>query len=146
MVEPVTPAQRTRPTPVHSPVGSWSLTRPEQLGPLRRAVAHLAQRRTGDDGSRAADHVVLVVSELATNSLKYGAQPVTVAMSPHGPGWLVDVRDAAVGAVPRLYPHEPGRMGGHGLTIVTRLSTAWGWQVEDDRKSVWAVVPSLPRP
>jgi two-component sensor histidine kinase len=80
----------------------------------------------------------LVFEELATNGVRHGSPPVQVTVSVADQGWLVVVSDSATDCVPTpAQGRDPGR-GGLGLTIVTRLSRACGWYVDDARKHVWA--------
>ena len=146
MPETETPAEHACPPLAGPSAGSWALTGAEQLGPLRRDVVRAVHEADGTPEDVAA-RVVLIVSELATNALKYGSGPVTVSVGRAEGCWLVGVRDGDGGTPPNVYPHEGGRIGGHGLTIVARLSSRWGWHrtgTDRGHKCVWALVPRAP--
>ncbi len=144
MVEPYGPCPPVPSPEAAGPVlGSWPLTQAGELAGLRRSVAEIV-----DDGAgrpaREEQLLLLVLCELATNALRHGAGPGVVTLSEHGPSWLVDVRDRAGGQTPAHRPTDDGRAGGHGLRILARATTEWGWYPEPGRraKHVWAVVPT----
>jgi hypothetical protein len=85
----------------------------------------------------------LGVSELVTNAILHGANPIQVRVrgTHHHP--RVEVRDASVDT-----PVLPGPLAlersddllltfGRGLSIVARSSVAWGAEIEQDGKVVW---------
>ncbi|MCX4715233.1 ATP-binding protein [Streptomyces virginiae] len=83
-----------------------------------------------------ADDMLLCVSELATNALRYGVPP--------GRGYLLRMygfEDATV----RIEVHDGGpgfsriteRPHGHGLALVAALSDAWGVLARTPGKIVW---------
>ena len=86
----------------------------------------------------------LGVSELVANALLHGAKPVQVRVrGTHGHP-RVEVRDASVQqpVLPRPTSHDADdllRTFGRGLSIVARVSTAWGAEIERDGKVVWFV-------
>lgn len=132
------------------PARSWSLTQARELAHLRRAAGELLLSRQGAaDGAQPAgtadeSRFLLVLSELATNALKYGAEPITVTLHPHDAGWLIQVRDANGDQPPVPRPPDPRRIGGNGLLILDAASTTWGWYRDPDNerfKRVWALVP-----
>lgn len=129
----------TPPADAGSPVGSWPLTGPEELGALRRS-ATLALRP--EPREETAQRVLLVLSELATNALKYGSQPVTASLHAVDGGWLVDVQDANWRTPPGSRARDDQRPGGYGLRILDAVTTAWGWYPGDGVKHVWAVLPA----
>jgi anti-sigma regulatory factor (Ser/Thr protein kinase) len=83
------------------------------------------------------EDVRLVVSEFATNAVLHARTPFTVGLGSTDRSVLVAVRDGAV-AVPVAVVAELLAVGGRGLHIVDRLSTAWGVVAGDASKSVWA--------
>jgi serine/threonine-protein kinase RsbW len=150
MAEPQGPRRPSAPPPaVGTLLGSWTLTRAEELAGLRRATTEALRLRSSPwngsagDGLRADQLLLLILSELATNALKYGTQPITVSVHDQGDCWLVDVRDANWRTPPGHRPRDDGRAGGHGLRILDTATTAWGWYpgLDDGVKHVWAAVP-----
>lgn len=85
-----------------------------------------------------ADAAALVVSELATNAVLHARTPFTVRL-------LLDARGGVRLEVVDGSPRRPDRRThsadaatGRGLAIVAELSEAWGVDVTDDGKTVWA--------
>lgn len=144
------PPPEERPSEVEGhPLGTWHLSRVEDLAELR---AHVAASAGGPEISEASGPagglLVLVVNELATNGLKYGTPPLAVSLSQTSDGWLVNVRDGRSDKPPVPQPPALARPGGHGLRIVASASTAWGWYRDDvgtPGKHVWAHVPARAR-
>ncbi|WP_171109801.1 MULTISPECIES: SpoIIE family protein phosphatase [unclassified Streptomyces] len=98
--------------------------------------ALLVQWRTRDD---TRDNVLLVVSELVANAVRFAGGPITVRLIRAGHGLLCEVGDTGNGR-PRL-----GRNGllddrGRGLHVVHSLTTRWGVRWTDTGKVVWAAV------
>ncbi|ABS01595.1 putative anti-sigma regulatory factor, serine/threonine protein kinase [Kineococcus radiotolerans SRS30216 = ATCC BAA-149] len=83
------------------------------------------------------DDATLLVTELVTNSLRYGAPPLTVRVVCDGTAGLrVMVSDGDPGApVPRTAGAEDE--SGRGTTLVDYISDAWGVEPHEDGKTVW---------
>ena len=117
------------------PVAAWTLRSTADLRLLRRALhdaLHTARQVTGP--------VVLTASELATNALRHGVPPVVVALARVEGGYLLDVADGSIDAVPTYSTYRPAGEGGFGLYLVGRLADEVGWYAADGRKHVWAVL------
>ncbi|MFF6916349.1 SpoIIE family protein phosphatase [Streptomyces sp. NPDC012466] len=98
--------------------------------------ALLRQWRTRDDTRYS---MMLLVSELVTNAVRYAAGPVTVRLIRSGHGLLCEVGDTGNGR-PRVRRVDLLADGGRGLSIVHRLTTRWGVRWTDTGKVVWAEV------
>ncbi|MEV8055134.1 ATP-binding protein [Streptomyces antimycoticus] len=94
-----------------------------------------------DIGDGPLDDVLLVASELVTNSIRYGSEPgdsLCVALA-HGPDNVtIEVHDTRRRR-PHLKPESVERNRGRGLFIVDALAT-WGVRDRPFGKIVWAVV------
>jgi anti-sigma regulatory factor (Ser/Thr protein kinase) len=87
------------------------------------------------------DSVVLMVSELATNSVRHADTEFRVAVAVTRRQIRVEVSDAGSG-VPTRRSTTPADLSGRGLAIVEKLASDWG--VRRDRaggKTVWFTVP-----
>ncbi|MFG2323524.1 ATP-binding protein [Streptomyces sp. NPDC048568] len=73
----------------------------------------------------AADDIRLVASELVTNATRHAPGPGSLELrrAHHGRTLLITVRDTSP-VMPQPQPADPRRIGGHGLRIVSALSSA----------------------
>jgi anti-sigma regulatory factor (Ser/Thr protein kinase) len=99
----------------------------------RRAIEGLSDRIAADVGP----DVKLLVSELITNSVKYGGNgEVTLKVEAEDPRKLrVEVIDQGVGFVPVARDRPATDVGGWGLHLVQTLSNRWG--VYEGSTHVW---------
>ncbi|MDQ4124981.1 MAG: ATP-binding protein [Actinomycetota bacterium] len=81
--------------------------------------------------------VMLLVSELVTNSVKYGEHgALRLQIEAKGPRRLrVEVVDQGVGFVPQARDRPLGEPGGWGLHLVEALTDRWG--VYEGSTHVW---------
>ncbi|MGJ5755805.1 serine phosphatase RsbU (regulator of sigma subunit) [Streptomyces puniciscabiei] len=117
---------------------AWRL--PARYDAPARARAYvcalLRQWSTRDD---TRDNVLLLISELVTNAVRFATGPITVRLIRAGHGVLCEVGDTGSGR-PRLRPVGLLDDGGRGLHVVHRLTTRWGVRWTDTGKVVWAEV------
>jgi anti-sigma regulatory factor (Ser/Thr protein kinase) len=99
----------------------------------RRAIERLDDRIAPD----VAPDVKLLVSELITNSVKYGGDgEVTLRVDTDSPRKLrVEVIDQGAGFVPAARTRPATEVGGWGLHLVQTLSDRWG--VYEGSTHVW---------
>jgi anti-sigma regulatory factor (Ser/Thr protein kinase) len=99
----------------------------------RRAIERLGDRIDAD----IAPDVQLLVTELITNSVKYGGEgEVTLKVRLHGARRLrVEVVDQGAGFVPVARNRPATEVGGWGLHLVQTLSNRWG--VYEGSTHVW---------
>jgi anti-sigma regulatory factor (Ser/Thr protein kinase) len=110
------------------------------------AVVATARRHAVDvcrdqlDDSRCED-LALAVSELVTNAIRYGREPVTFAVRQVGARVRVEVTDANP-APPAVIETAPEQLatGRRGLTLVAGLARRWGWEPAGEGKRVWCEI------
>ncbi|MGW9597117.1 SpoIIE family protein phosphatase [Streptomyces chartreusis] len=85
------------------------------------------------------DSVLLVVSELVANAVRFAQGPITLRMIRTGNGLLCEVGDTGNGR-PRLGRNELLDDAGRGLHVVHGLTTRWGVRWTDTGKVVWASI------
>jgi anti-sigma regulatory factor (Ser/Thr protein kinase) len=84
---------------------------------------------------------LLVLSELVTNAVLHGAEPIEVYVSRDDDLLRIEVSDGGSrgdGVTPRT--HDDPRPGGRGLHIVNSLASRWGTTDNDGGKTVWAEI------
>ncbi len=89
-------------------------------------------------GETVADHVALMVSELASNAVLHARTPYSVTASRHGDLVRVEVRDGS-SLMPHVRQYSLEAPTGRGLRIVDSLATRWGVEPGDagEGKTVW---------
>lgn len=96
----------------------------ESIREARRFVAgfltRLCQKHGVEVSSRAAGAAELVASELVTNACKYAPGPCVLNVELAGAAVEITVWDTNP-ALPVVCAPDPGRIGGHGLEIVTAM-------------------------
>jgi anti-sigma regulatory factor (Ser/Thr protein kinase) len=99
----------------------------------RRAV----ERLSGTVSDEVIPEVKLLVSELITNSVKYGGEgQITLCLDAKGPHKLrAEVIDQGGGFVPVARTRPATEVGGWGLHLVQTLSNRWG--VHQGSTHVW---------
>jgi anti-sigma regulatory factor (Ser/Thr protein kinase) len=85
------------------------------------------------------DDLALAVSELVTNAIRHGGEPVTLTIVPKDGVVRVEVTD---GSPALLSAPEPGELdpGRRGLRLVAAVCRDWGWHPLDGGKCVWCEV------
>lgn len=107
-----------------------------QQGP--RQARQAVQQWSADLGLGAlADDLLLIVSELVTNAVRYGAPPVRVSVTVDDRSVTVGVVDAAR-SLPQLRLAHDDAESGRGLLLLSLLSTEHGVRPQAPGKVVWA--------
>ncbi|MGW5778168.1 SpoIIE family protein phosphatase [Streptomyces sp. NPDC003863] len=122
----------------HLPPGElaeWEI--PYVLSAAATARTHVQDRLRRWNHPADPFTVTLVVSELVTNALRYGAAPVVLRLIADGPSLICEVSDAGQ-AAPHLRHAKAVDEGGRGLLICASLADNWGVRHTDDGKTVWA--------
>ena len=90
--------------------------------------------------------IELVASELVTNAVQHVGGAIGYRLGLEGETLRIEVTDGASDRLPVLLKILPGAEHGRGLHIVEALSTAWGFTLDGDSKTVWADLHlNLPR-
>jgi anti-sigma regulatory factor (Ser/Thr protein kinase) len=99
--------------------------------PRTPQAAFLARRALDDlDGSidpKVLPDVRLLVSELITNSVKYGGDgPVRLEVHASDQTVRAEIVDQGAGFTPKVRDDDLDRVGGWGLHLTERLTSRWG--------------------
>ncbi len=79
----------------------------------------------------------LLASELVTNALRYGQQPMRMVARRADGGLRVEIYDSRTGEAPRVSQADPEAVSGRGMVIVDALASRWGWSEFGGSKQVW---------
>ncbi|GGM96257.1 ATP-binding SpoIIE family protein phosphatase [Streptomyces fuscichromogenes] len=115
---------------------TWRLPARADTAARARALA-APLLRSWHTGEQARDSMLLVVSELVTNAVRFGTGPVTVRLVHAGSRMTCEVGDTGNGR-PRPHHGDPLDDTGRGLRVVHKLTTRWGVRWTDTGKAVWA--------
>ncbi|MGW0122563.1 SpoIIE family protein phosphatase [Streptomyces sp. NPDC003327] len=124
---------RTRRLPA-SDVARWDV--PRDLAAVAPARRRAAERVAAWALPLDPYTVELVVSELVTNAVRYGAEPLTLRLLRGTTTLTAEVHDRASSA-PYLRHAKAADEGGRGLHICATLAENWGVRHTEDGKTVW---------
>jgi PAS domain S-box-containing protein len=125
---------RTRGLPP-SQVATWDIPAdPALVAPVRKQVVEQLERWELTEASFTAE---LVVSELVTNAIRYGARPIRLRLIHDAATLICEVSDASHTA-PHLRRAKTWDEGGRGLLLVAQLTQRWGSRHTADGKTIWA--------
>ncbi|GAA4885130.1 hypothetical protein GCM10023235_77680 [Kitasatospora terrestris] len=77
----------------------------------------------------------LILSELVTNAIRYGAAPIGVRLL-YGRTLICQVTDASTTS-PRMRLAAATDEGGRGLLLIAQIAQRWGTQHTDSGKTIW---------
>ena len=106
----------------------------------RRALRALLHGTSYDD---RADDAVLALSELVTNAVLHGREPLTVLLDRDGARLRVEVSDGSP-LGPSFSMLDPTAVTGRGLLLVSSCADRWGVEPTADGKRVWFEVDAAP--
>ncbi|WWR55030.1 SpoIIE family protein phosphatase [Streptomyces sp. SCSIO 30461] len=115
-------------------IAEWPVPRdPAAVGPVRAACV----RRIREWGLEQLDFAAeLVLSELITNAVNYGSDPVTVRLL-RDRALICEVSDGS-STSPRLRRARVTDEGGRGLFLVAQFAERWGTRYTSRGKVIWA--------
>jgi anti-sigma regulatory factor (Ser/Thr protein kinase) len=116
-------------------IGAWTVRGVDDVANVRALLQQAISATQVHDASH--DRVILVASELATNAVRHGSEPVTVRLLCDGTSLAVDVVDHRPDAPP-VVGKPSGGTGGFGLLLAARAAAALGWSRSARTKHVWA--------
>ncbi|MFE1825405.1 SpoIIE family protein phosphatase [Streptomyces yangpuensis] len=126
---------RTRTVPADR-IATWDLPPdPSLVADIRGAATRRLAEWGLDELSFAAE---LMLSELVTNAVRYGSEPIQVRLiHDHDRALICEVSDGSSTA-PHLRRAATTDEGGRGLFLVAQLSQAWGARYTTRGKVIWA--------
>ncbi len=121
--------------------GTWELDHGDRAPAAARG---LLRRQAASWGlpPEVTDAAELLVSELVTNAVRYGAPPVTLRLL-HTSSLTCEVHDGSQ-VTPHLRHARTVDEGGRGLFIVSRLAAHWGTRYAPEGKTIWAEIDIPP--
>jgi PAS domain S-box-containing protein len=130
---------RTRGLP-SSQVATWDIPAdPALVAPIRKQVVDQLERWGLLEATFTAE---LVVSELVTNAIRYGAPPIRLRLIHDASTLICEVSDTNHTA-PHLRRAKTWDEGGRGLLLVAQLTQRWGSRHTTEGKTIWAELALL---
>ncbi len=92
----------------------------------------------------STENALVVVSELLSNAVRHGTEPISLRLAWNGRALRIEVSDAdpRVERVTKPPPSSPAIEHGRGLALTDHLAANWGaHEARDGRgKTVWATI------
>ncbi|MER7929286.1 SpoIIE family protein phosphatase [Streptomyces sp. NPDC096057] len=125
---------RTRGLPAEQ-VATWDIPAdPSLVAPIRKQVVEQLDAWNLSEAGFTAE---LVVSELVTNAIRYGAHPIRLRLIHDAATLICEVSDTNHTA-PHLRRAKTWDEGGRGLLLVAQLTQRWGSRHTTEGKTIWA--------
>ncbi|MET7572822.1 SpoIIE family protein phosphatase [Streptomyces sp. NPDC005492] len=116
-------------------VATWDIPAdPSLVAPIRKQVVEQLDTWNLSEAGFTAE---LVVSELVTNAIRYGARPIRLRLIHDEETLICEVSDTNHTA-PHLRRAKTWDEGGRGLLLVAQLTQRWGTRHTADGKTIWA--------
>ncbi|MFD7875937.1 SpoIIE family protein phosphatase [Streptomyces sp. NPDC059766] len=116
-------------------VAEWEV--PHDPAAVSRVRAEAIRRLEAWGLGEAAFTTELILSELVTNAVRYGASPIRLRLLRDGDSLICEVADGT-STSPHLRRAAFTDEGGRGLFLVAQLSRRWGTRYTDRGKIIWA--------
>ncbi|UFR00686.1 SpoIIE family protein phosphatase [Streptomyces sp. Go40/10] len=121
-----------------SQVATWDIPAdPALVAPIRKQVVEQLDTWSLSEAAFTAE---LVVSELVTNAIRYGARPIRLRLIHEEATLICEVSDSSHTA-PHLRRAKTFDEGGRGLLLVAQLTQRWGSRHHAEGKTIWAELP-----
>ncbi|MFA7754871.1 ATP-binding SpoIIE family protein phosphatase, partial [Streptomyces sp. NRRL B-2790] len=118
-----------------SQVATWDIPAdPALVAPIRKQVGDQLEHWSLSEVTFTTE---LVVSELVTNAIRYGAHPIRLRLIQDAATLIVEVSDTNHTA-PHLRRAKTFDEGGRGLLLVAQLTERWGSRHTAEGKTIWA--------
>lgn len=117
-----------------SDVATWDI--PDDTSAVREARVLANQRLEQWGLGELQFSTELIVSELVTNAIRYGATPIRLRLLRHHGVLTCEVTDGS-STSPRLRHARTMEEGGRGLFLVAQVSRRWGYRYTGSGKSIW---------
>jgi GAF domain-containing protein/anti-sigma regulatory factor (Ser/Thr protein kinase) len=116
-------------------VAEWEVANdPAAVSPIRSACVRKLEEWGLEDLGLTTE---LILSELITNAIRYGAPPVRVRLLRDAAGLVCEVSDGSSTA-PHLRWAATTDEGGRGIFLVAQLAHRWGTRYEAEGKVIWS--------
>jgi len=123
-----------------SQVATWHIPAdPALVAPIRKQAVEQLDRWELQEAAFTAE---LVVSELVTNAIRYGAHPIRLRLIHDTATLICEVSDTSHTA-PHLRRAKTWDEGGRGLLLVAQLTQRWGSRHTAEGKTIWAEIGLL---
>jgi anti-sigma regulatory factor (Ser/Thr protein kinase) len=106
---------------------------PHVVAAARRHAVAVCREHLDD---QRCEDLALAVSELVTNAIRHGGEPVTLTVLPGKDGVRIEVTDGSPDLQPTPEP-APFDTGQRGLWLVDAVCRTWGWHEVEGGKCVW---------
>ncbi|MEU3098776.1 SpoIIE family protein phosphatase [Streptomyces sp. NPDC006967] len=116
-------------------VGEWEV--PDDPAAVSRIRAEATDRLESWGLGESAFTTELILSELVTNAIRYGASPISLRLLRDKESLICEVSDGT-STSPHLRRAAITDEGGRGLFLVAQLSRRWGTRYTDRGKIIWA--------
>lgn len=115
---------------------------PTDTGAIRRARKTVGDQLWAWGLPELVDDAELITSELVTNAIEHGDGSIELRMYALDDRVRISVLDQNLGSLPRVIADRGLEVGGRGLSLIEQISVAWGHDVIDGSKEVWAELPT----
>lgn len=105
---------------------------------IRRARKTVGDQLWAWGLSRLVDDAELITSELVTNAIAHGGGTIELRLSALPDRVRISVLDGNPDEVPQPAGDRGLQVGGRGLALVDQIALAWGHEIHDGAKEVWA--------